>query len=104
MYSNFSIRFSGTVALCSLLTGSVISRFYSPTLASSVLGANETDSLVRNATAEATDPNDPIEIELPSHVKIAIASSLCLLVGLVQVRSLLARDENFNTMYFQTDF
>lgn len=75
----------GTVALCSLLTGSVISRFYNPTLASSVLGQNVTDSLVQIAESESTDPNDPIEIEIPSHVKIAIASSLCLLVGLVQL-------------------
>jgi hypothetical protein len=75
---------SGTVALCSLLTGSVISRFYNPELAKSVLGQNVTNALVQEANS-TFDPVDPIEIELPNHVKIAIASSLCLLVGLVQV-------------------
>ncbi|XP_060582816.1 prestin-like isoform X2 [Ruditapes philippinarum] len=74
----------GTVALCSLLTGSVISRFYNPELAKSVLGQNVTNALVQEANS-TFDPVDPIEIELPNHVKIAIASSLCLLVGLVQL-------------------
>ncbi|XP_053400591.1 solute carrier family 26 member 6-like [Mercenaria mercenaria] len=75
----------GTVALCSLLTGSVISRFYNPELAASILGPDVTKTLTQEANATATDAADPIEIELPNHAKIAIASSLCLLVGLVQL-------------------
>ena len=74
------------MALCSLLTGSVISRFYNPELAKSILGQNVTQTLLKKANATVTDPHDPVEIELPNYAKIAIASSLCLLVGLVQVR------------------
>lgn len=70
----------GTVALCSLLTGSVISRFYAPSVAATVLGA---DSPLLQVNA--TTPGEPVEIDLPNDVKYAIASSLCLLVGLVQV-------------------
>ncbi|KAL4229849.1 hypothetical protein ACF0H5_010241 [Mactra antiquata] len=72
----------GTVALCSLLTGSVISRFYNPALAVTVLGQNRTAQMLENVT---TDGVDPLEVELPDDVKIIIASSVCLLVGVVQL-------------------
>ncbi|XP_045204648.2 sulfate transporter-like [Mercenaria mercenaria] len=75
----------GTVALCSLLTGSVISRFYNPTFASTVLGTNLTNSLSDAERNISTDPSDPIEVELPNHVKFDIAASVCLLVGFVQL-------------------
>lgn len=74
------VFFPGTVALCSLLTGSVISRFYAPSVAATVLGADSPLLQVNETT-----PGEPVEIELPNDVKYAIASSLCLLVGLVQV-------------------
>ncbi|KAL4229850.1 hypothetical protein ACF0H5_010242 [Mactra antiquata] len=75
----------GTVALCSLLTGSVISRFYNPALAATVLGTNETNALLQNASLTSTNSDEPIEIDLPNHVKIAIASSVCLFVGVAQL-------------------
>lgn len=73
----------GTVALCSLLTGSVISRFYDPALASIVLGNTTVEDVASNMTSSITD--DPIKIELPEEVKINIAVSLTLIVGLVQL-------------------
>jgi len=77
------IVFPGTVALCSLLTGSVISRFYTPEMAATILGQNETDRLLVNVTAPE---GEPIEVELPDSAKIMIAMSVCFLVGVVQVR------------------
>jgi len=67
--------------LCSLLTGSVISRFYNPNVAATVLG-EDSPLLVR---PNNSDTSEVFEVELPNDVKFAIASSLCLLVGLVQV-------------------
>ncbi|XP_060582820.1 prestin-like [Ruditapes philippinarum] len=75
----------GTVAICSLLTGSVISRFYDPALASTVLGVNLTNTLSEEEKNISTDPSDPIEVELPNHVKFDIAASVCLLVGFAQL-------------------
>lgn len=72
----------GTVALCSLLTGSVISRFYNPAVAATVLGA-DSPLLQRPNGTDVSD--EPFEVELPNEIKFNIASSLCLLVGLVQV-------------------
>ncbi|WAQ98886.1 S26A4-like protein [Mya arenaria] len=74
----------GTVALCSLLTGSVISRFYTPELAATVLGTNRTEGILHNMTIPENAKDEPVEIELPNDVKFAIASSVCLLVGIVQ--------------------
>ncbi|XP_052282079.1 sulfate anion transporter 1-like isoform X2 [Dreissena polymorpha] len=75
----------GTVALISLLTGSVVSRFYDPSLASAVLGANQTEEILHNMTIPDNAKDEPIEVELPDHVKINIAASICLLVGLAQM-------------------
>lgn len=81
---------SGTVALCSLLTGSVISRFYDPALAPLVLGTGSSNG--GNSSLGSGNQSTPViideetmKIDLPNHVKIAIAASLCLMVGLVQV-------------------
>ena len=83
--SSIIVSMTGTVAICSLLTGSVISRFYDPALASSVLGLNLTNTLSEEEKNISTDPSDPIEVELPNHVKFDIAASVCLLVGFAQV-------------------
>jgi hypothetical protein len=64
----------------------VISRFYDPALASTVLGVNLTNTLSEEEKNISTDPSDPIEVELPNHVKFDIAASVCLLVGFAQVK------------------
>ena len=88
VYLNF---YTGTVALISLLTGSVVSRFYDPSLASAVLGANQTEEILHNMTIPDNAKDEPIEVELPDHVKINIAASICLLVGLAQVTFLISK-------------
>lgn len=77
----------GTVALCSLLTGSVISRFYDPALAPLVLGTTTggNTTLGSNQSTIPVVDEETMKIDLPNHVKIAIAASLCLLVGVIQL-------------------
>ena len=80
--------YSGTVALCSLLTGSVISRFYDPALAPLVMGNSNSGNgtlLADNQSTPLIIDDETMKIELPNHAKIAIAASLCLLVGVIQV-------------------
>ena len=82
--------YSGTVALCSLLTGSVISRFYDPALAPLVMGSSTSGNgtlLADNQSTPLVIDDEMMKIELPNHAKIAIAASLCLLVGVIQVNA-----------------
>ena len=65
----------------------MISRFYDPALAPMVLGTG--NATLGSGNESVVIDEETMKIDLPNHVKIAIASSLCLLVGVVQVRYLM---------------
>ena len=67
--------------MVSLLTGSVVARFYDNVNGLSNFGNNGTSG---NMTAEYEDMDSASP--LPDHEKIAIVMSLALLVGVTQVR------------------
>ena len=67
--------------MVSLLTGSVVARFYDNVSGLSNLGNNGTSG---NMTVDYEDMDSASP--LPDHEKIAIVMSLALLVGVTQVR------------------
>ena len=71
----------GTVAVVSLLTGSVVARFYGDGNGLSSLGGNAT---MGNMTLDYEDMDSRSPI--PTDVKIGIVMTLALLVGITQVR------------------
>ena len=76
-----SLCVKGTVAVVSLLTGSVVARFYGDGNGLSSLGGNAT---MGNMTLDYEDMDSPSPI--PADVKIGIVMTLALLVGITQVR------------------
>ena len=73
------LSFQGTVAVVSLLTGSVVARFYGDTTGQQLLG----NGTAGNETMGFEDMD--ASASLPDDVKIGIVMSLALLVGIAQV-------------------
>ena len=69
----------GTVAVVSLLTGSVVARFYGDVNGGQLLG----NSTTGNETTGVGDMD--ASASLPDDIKIGIVMSLALLVGIAQV-------------------